>query len=112
MPEAVNSPGLGTMSAETYLFEQDVYLAEFGYVFGEMLGLLPRSIGAKDAVNPCEGNEFRTCDKRDIYDLAVQLYSEPETIHESLRLFSYLNDLKYEPAKKAYAIVSETISRM
>jgi len=100
------------MSAETYLFEQDVYLAEFGYVFGEMLGLLPRSIGAKDAVNPCEGNDFRTCDKRDIYDLAVQLYSEPETIHESLRLFSYLNDLKYEPAKKAYAIVSETISRM
>lgn len=108
----VNSPGLGTMSAETYLFEQDVYLAEFGYVFGGMLGLLPRSIGAKDAVNPCERSDFRTCDKRDIYDLAVQLYSEPETIHESLSLFGYLNDLKYEPAKKAYAIVSETISEM
>jgi|GEM_PF-142423 len=108
----VNSPGVGTMYSETYLFEQDVYLAEFGYVFGGMLGLLPRSIGAKDAVNACEGNDFRTCDKRDIYDLAVKLYSEPETIHESLRLFGYLNDLKYEPARKAYAIVSETISEM
>lgn len=108
----VTSPGSGAMSAETYLFEQDVYLAEFGYVFGGMLGLLPRSIGAKDAVNPCEGSDFRTCDKRDIYDLAVQLYSEPETIHVSLSLFGYLNDLKYEPAKKAYAIVSETISEM
>ena len=108
----VTSPGVGTMYSETYLFEQDIYLAEFGYVFGGMLGLLPRSIGLKDAVNPCEESDFRTCDKRDIYDLAVRLYSEPETIHESLRLFSYLNDLKYEPAKKAYAIVSETISEM
>jgi len=108
----VTSPGIGTMYAETYLFEQDIYLEEFGYVFGGMLGLLPRSIGAKDAVNACEGNDFRTCDKRDIYDLAVKLYSEPETIHESLRLFGYLNDLKYEPARKAYAIVSETISEM
>lgn len=108
----VTSPGVGTMYSETYLFEQDIYLAEFGYVFGGMLRLLPRSIGLKDAVNPCEESHFRTCDERDIYDLAVQLYSEPETIHESLRLFSYLNDLKYEPAKKAFAIVSETISKM
>ena len=108
----LTSPGSGTMYAETYLFEQDIYLAEFGYVFGGMLGLLPRPIGAKDAVNPCKDSDFRACDKRDIYDLAVQLYSDPETIHKSLKLFRYLNDLKYEPAKQAYAIVSETISEM
>lgn len=108
----VISPASGTMYSETYLFEQDIYLKEYGYIFGEALGLLPRSIGLKDAVNPCEESDFRTCDERDLYDLAVQLYSEPKTIHESLRLFSYLNDLKYEPAKKAYAIVSQTISEM
>ena len=108
----VSSPGAGTMEWETYLFEQGVYMKEFGYVFADMIALSPRSIWEKGSENPCKLDSFEVCEERYIYDLGVMLYSNTDTIVQSLDVFSYLIDINYPPAKRAYKIASDAISEI
>ena len=70
---------------------------------------IPRPIGTRIESSKCIKNFYNICINRDLYNLVVKLFSDPDIINDALVVFDLFVKREFLLRKNAYEKVFKTI---
>ena len=94
-------------------YDHNVMVDSYGYIFSkDELQTLPRFIGKRIESRKCNKKFYKKCNDRELYNLGVKLYSNPDSIDDALVIFELLSKRDFVLGESAYEKVFRTIETL
>ena len=94
-------------------YDHNVMVDSYGYIFSkDELQTLPRFIGKRIESSKCNKKFYKKCNDRELYNLGVKLYSNPDSIDDALVIFELLSKREFVLGESAYEKVFRTIETL